>query len=225
MPNKTYYDLPKLAPYLIPEDQIVLPNSPQEADAAAGGGGLQQRVSSLSNMLRGTTSSSSNPNLLLPKHSPSSNRVRNSGGPSPIPEETINNDSRNPSDVILPDWKLKDDMKRILCVGLVLATNFGTDPPDSVKPHPCAVLQCWMDPTQHSRSKATQRVMEALEQQYSVWSPARSPLKFRRTIDPTIPDIQYLCQKLRTMARSERVLFHYNGHGVPIPTIMVRVML
>ncbi len=37
-------------------------------------------------------------------------------------------------------------------------------------------------------------------------------------MDPTAEDLKKLCCALRRNAKDERVLFHYNGHGVPKPT-------
>ena len=42
--------------------------------------------------------------------------------------------------------------------------------------------------------------------------------RYKQCLDPTIEDIKKLCLSLRRNARDERVLFHYNGHGVPRPT-------
>lgn len=36
--------------------------------------------------------------------------------------------------------------------------------------------------------------------------------------DPTVEEVKKLCNTCRRNAKSERVLFHYNGHGVPKPT-------
>ena len=37
-------------------------------------------------------------------------------------------------------------------------------------------------------------------------------------LDPTLDEVKKLCNTCRRYAKSERVLFHYNGHGVPKPT-------
>lgn len=115
-----------------------------------------------------------------------------------------------------PSWRLKERMKTV-GVCLVLALNIGTDPPDLNKPTPCAKLQCWLDPTSISRAKAKERIGERLEQQYAKWQ-QRSKLKYRRALDPTVDVVKDLCLRMREAARTERVLFHYNGQGVPRPT-------
>lgn len=42
--------------------------------------------------------------------------------------------------------------------------------------------------------------------------------KYKHCLDPTVDDVKKLCQSLRRNAKDERVLMHYNGHGVPKPT-------
>ncbi len=121
-----------------------------------------------------------------------------------------------PQYIVTPSWRLKERMKTV-GVCLVLALNIGTDPPDLNKPTPCAKLQCWLDPTSISRAKAKERIGERLEQQYAKWQ-QRSKLKYRRALDPTVDVVKDLCLRMREAAKTERVLFHYNGQGVPRPT-------
>ena len=40
----------------------------------------------------------------------------------------------------------------------------------------------------------------------------------KHLIDPTIDDVKSLCTSMRRNSKEDRVLFHYNGHGVPRPT-------
>lgn len=55
----------------------------------------------------------------------------------------------------------------------------------------------------------------ALQAQYEKWQPRA---RYKQSLDPTGEDIKKLCLSLRRTAKEERVLFHYNGHGVPRPT-------
>lgn len=129
----------------------------------------------------------------------------------------------SPHFVVTPTWRLKERMKTVgIC--LILALNIGTDPPDLNKPTPCAKLQCWLDPTSISRAKAKERIGERLEQQYAKWQ-QRSKLKYRRAIDPTVEIVKDLCFRMRESAKGERVLLHYNGHGVPRPTVNGEIWL
>ena len=43
-------------------------------------------------------------------------------------------------------------------------------------------------------------------------------VRYRQSPDPTVEEVRRLATGLRRSARDERVLFHYNGHGVPKPT-------
>ena len=114
-----------------------------------------------------------------------------------------------------PEWRLKERMKTT-SVALVLCLNIGTDPPDVVKPSPCARRECWIDPfTSQSREKTLEAIGSALENQYRV---LQSRAVYRQLLDPTVEDLRKLCQSLRRRSRGDRVLFHYNGHGVPRPT-------
>ena len=47
------------------------------------------------------------------------------------------------------------------------------------------------------------------------WQPRA---RYRQSLDPTVDEVRRLATGLRRSARDERVLFHYNGHGVPRPT-------
>lgn len=149
-------------------------------------------------------------------------RLRSPSQPALPPlAEAIVEDAAEPLEIpkLKPSWHLKDKM-RTAGVGLVMALNIGTDPPDVTKPHPCAKLQCWFDPSSVSRAKAKEQIGERLQAQYAVWQQQRTttPLKYRRALDPTVEDVRALCLWLRRKAGNDRVLFHYNGHGVPRPT-------
>lgn len=49
-----------------------------------------------------------------------------------------------------------------------------------------------------------------------LWLQARA--KYKQALDPTMEDVKKLCSSLRRNAKGDRLLFHYNGHGVPRPT-------
>ena len=42
--------------------------------------------------------------------------------------------------------------------------------------------------------------------------------RFKMSLDPTLDDDKKLATSLRKSCREDRVLLHYNGHGVPQPT-------
>jgi regulator-associated protein of mTOR len=54
-----------------------------------------------------------------------------------------------------------------------------------------------------------------LLQQYEFWQPRA---RYKTLLDPTAEEVKKLCQGLRRSAKEERILLHYNGHGVPRPT-------
>ncbi|XP_041474406.1 regulatory-associated protein of mTOR-like isoform X2 [Lytechinus variegatus] len=111
-------------------------------------------------------------------------------------------------------WRMKERMKTV-SVALVICLNVGVDPPDTVKTSPCARLECWIDPLALSPSKALEAIGTSLQKQYERWQPRA---RYKQTLDPTVDEVKKLCTSLRRNAKEERVLFHYNGHGVPRPT-------
>lgn len=66
------------------------------------------------------------------------------------------------------------------------------------------------DPTNYSYSSVLDLMLIILK----IFEQAR----YKVQPDPTIEDVKKLCNTCRRYAKSERVLFHYNGHGVPKPT-------
>lgn len=111
-------------------------------------------------------------------------------------------------------WRMKERMKTV-SVALVICLNVGVDPPDIVKTQPCARLECWIDPLSMSPQKALEAIGNNLQKQYERWQPRA---RYKQSLDPTVEEVKKLCTSLRRNAKEERVLFHYNGHGVPKPT-------
>ncbi|GFP83213.1 regulatory-associated protein of tor 1 [Phtheirospermum japonicum] len=120
-----------------------------------------------------------------------------------------------PSDSgLVSKWRPRDRMKTG-CVALVLCLNISVDPPDVIKISPCARLECWIDPFSMAPQKALETIGRTLNQQYERWQPKA---RYKFSLDPTVDEVKKLCTTCRKYAKSERVLFHYNGHGVPKPT-------
>lgn len=115
------------------------------------------------------------------------------------------------------NWRIRDKNNKMktVSVALVLCLNIGVDPPDIVKIHPCSRVECWVDPSTLSTQKALEFISSNLQKQYERWQPRA---RYKKSPDPTSDDIKKLCTSLRRNAKEERVLFHYNGHGVPMPT-------
>lgn len=55
----------------------------------------------------------------------------------------------------------------------------------------------------------------ALRCSFTRWQPRA---KYKIHLDPTSDEVKKLVSSCRRSAKGERVLFHYNGHGVPRPT-------
>lgn len=103
-----------------------------------------------------------------------------------------------------------------MSVALVLCLNVGTDPPDIIKTVPCARIEAGIDPQTMVPHKAIETIGANLQQQYERWQPRA---RYKLSLDPTVEEVKKLCVSLRRNAKDERVLFHYNGHGVPKPTV------
>lgn len=71
--------------------------------------------------------------------------------------------------------------------------------------------ECWTDPLAYPPQKALENIGKALQAQYERWQPRA---RYKQCLDPTVEDVKKLCLSLRRNAKEERVLFHYNGHGV-----------
>ena len=101
---------------------------------------------------------------------------------------------------------------------LAICLNIGVDPPDVIKPQQCAKLEGWTDPQSSGGLSGTapmSTITKALQAQYEQIS-----MRTRFTVlpDPTVEEMKKQCSTVRKRGKEERVLFHYNGHGVPKPT-------
>ncbi|KAI9116038.1 hypothetical protein K1719_012968 [Acacia pycnantha] len=115
---------------------------------------------------------------------------------------------------LVSKWRPKEKMKTG-CVALVLCLNISVDPPDVIKISPCARMECWIDPFSMVPQKALESIGKTLSSQYERWQPKA---RYKCQLDPTVEEVKKLCTTCRKYAKMERVLFHYNGHGVPKPT-------
>lgn len=104
---------------------------------------------------------------------------------------------------------------RTQCVALVTCLNIGVDPPDVVKPSPCARMECWIDTEAMIPAKALKAIGARLLLQYERW---HEKARYKSLLDPTAEELRKTLINLRRVANEERVMMHYNGHGVPKPT-------
>ncbi|CAJ0585911.1 unnamed protein product, partial [Mesorhabditis spiculigera] len=115
-------------------------------------------------------------------------------------------------------WRRLNGKVRVQTVSmaLVLCLNIGIDPPDPEPwPEQRPMMEAWVHPGGWSPDKAILAIAFELQQAYARLQP-RARCKY--TTKSTKEDIMMLCQSMRRHASDGRVLFHYNGHGVPRPT-------
>ncbi|KAN0068879.1 Raptor N-terminal CASPase like domain containing protein [Elaphomyces granulatus] len=114
------------------------------------------------------------------------------------------------------DWRMRDRLKTV-SAALAICLNIGVDPPDVVKTNPTAKLECWVDPTSTTggQNKIMEQIGKKLQEQYETLS---LRTRYKQYLDPSVDETKKFCVSLRRNAKDERVLFHYNGHGVPLPT-------
>jgi regulator-associated protein of mTOR len=114
----------------------------------------------------------------------------------------------------LQDWRMKDRLKTV-SAALAICLNIGVEPPDQLKTTPGAKLEAWQDPTQPPVQKALDMIGKSLQAQYETLA---IRTRYKQYLDPSVEETKKFCVSLRRNAKDERVLFHYNGHGVPKPT-------
>lgn len=115
------------------------------------------------------------------------------------------------------DWRMKDRLKTV-SAALAICLNIGVDPPDVVKTNPASKLECWVDPTSTTgggQNKIMEQIGKKLQEQYETLS---LRTRYKQYLDPSVDETKKFCISLRRNAKDERVLLHYNGHGVPLPT-------
>ncbi|KAJ2378072.1 Target of rapamycin complex 1 subunit kog1, partial [Coemansia sp. RSA 2607] len=144
----------------------------------------------------------------------------------------------------LADWRQTEKLRTVGAL-LVVCLNLGTDPPDLVRPSKRAVLEAWVDPTapvqmptpeelalqaannnngaagsSAQRSATRERTpMKAIgENILRQFEGIQSHAKYKPLLDCAMEDLRKNCVQFRRVAKEERLLFYYNGHGVPRPT-------
>lgn len=135
---------------------------------------------------------------------------------NPIPEEKKQSPKYYPNYQPIIDWKVMRERQKTISAVLVLCLNLGVDPPDIMKTFPAAKLEAWCDPANFSETKkAIETMGKNLQSQYETLS---LRTRYKQSLDPCVEDVKRFCNTLRRNAKDERILFHYNGHGVPQPT-------
>ncbi|VDM31876.1 unnamed protein product [Hydatigera taeniaeformis] len=88
------------------------------------------------------------------------------------------------------------------------------DPPDVQKIPPYSRVEAWVDPAD-AGYRVVDMIGKNLQSQYERWQPKGC---YRQCLDPNLEEVKKICVNMRRNARADRILFHYNGHGVPRPT-------
>lgn len=112
------------------------------------------------------------------------------------------------------DWRMRERTKTA-AAAILVCLNIGVDPPDVYKTDPCAKLECWTDPLAMPSNKALDQIGRNLQAQYEAW---QGRARYKVSLDPTAEETKKILLATRRTAKEDRVLFHYNGHGVPRPT-------
>ncbi|KAL3230968.1 Target of rapamycin complex 1 subunit KOG1 [Nakaseomyces bracarensis] len=140
-------------------------------------------------------------------------RYETSGNPTPEAEKNEDVDGYYQP---IPDWKIMKDRQKTVSAALLLCLNLGVDPPDVIKTHPSARVEAWVDPLNFQDSKkAIEQIGKNLQSQYETLS---LRTRYKQSLDPCVEDVKRFCNSLRRQSKDDRILFHYNGHGVPQPT-------
>ena len=72
-----------------------------------------------------------------------------------------------------------------------------------------------MDPRTLTVRKASEMIGQNLQKHFEALN---ARMKFKASADPSYDDVEKACTALRRLAKGDRTLFYYNGHGVPKPT-------
>ena len=97
--------------------------------------------------------------------------------------------------------KIKDRMKTV-SVALVLCLNIGVDPPDVIKPIPCARREAWVDPALMNMVKAAPKIALMLQKSYERLQPRA---RYKAAIDPTIDYLKKLCAGMRKVFEKDSI--------------------
>lgn len=143
-------------------------------------------------------------------------RHNTSGNPMTEEEKLQNLKNYQP----ISDWKIMKDRQKTVSAAIVLCLNLGVDPPDIVKTHPCAVTEGGINPaTFTDTKKCLQAIGDAVQKNYESLENLSMRTKYKQSLDPSVEDMKRFLNQLRRSSKEERILFHYNGHGVPQPTL------
>ena len=96
-----------------------------------------------------------------------------------------------------------------MCLGI------GIDPPWLIRPRQYPQREAWID-TRRQQQEPCKQITQEVEQQYK--EHAQAGASYSSLPDPTVTATLTELKRARYEAQGDRVLVHYNGHGVPAPT-------
>ena len=95
--------------------------------------------------------------------------------------------------------------------------NIGIDPPGFTKPFNTSTTYNWINVKDNWKREVGDDITMAIAgnfQRYCGNQTTTEPLR-----DPTTESIKRACSTARACVSKDRVLYYYNGHGVPAPTV------
>ncbi|OLY83863.1 WD repeat-containing protein mip1 [Smittium mucronatum] len=136
------------------------------------------------------------------------------------------------------EWRNQEKTRTSFGI-IALCLNIGTDPPDLYRPEDTPIIEAGIDPfkavdefaprsfkekayaNEDSKGKAPkvksplERIGNSVQLSYSEIS---KTTHFRAALDPAYEEFKRLISHVRQEIKDDRMLLHYNGHGVPKPS-------
>ncbi|KAJ1719170.1 Target of rapamycin complex 1 subunit kog1, partial [Coemansia biformis] len=118
------------------------------------------------------------------------------------------------------EWRVRSDLRTIaglLAVSLGLGARSLSGSPQSRPPPPSLlpVLEAWTNPYTLGAGRKTGKILgQNLARQFGYVSGSAT---YKPLVDCDPVRLQQYCVHFRTVAATERLLFYYNGHGMPLP--------
>ncbi|EDR23065.1 hypothetical protein, conserved [Entamoeba dispar SAW760] len=95
--------------------------------------------------------------------------------------------------------------------------NIGIEPPGYKKPKVSSNIFGWINTKEHKKREIGYEITNQIGIQYQRY--CTPTVTTEGLWDPTIEKVKKACIGARERFGKDRILFHYNGHGVPLPTI------
>ncbi|KAJ2553687.1 Target of rapamycin complex 1 subunit kog1 [Coemansia sp. RSA 1933] len=140
----------------------------------------------------------------------------------------------------LADWRAHEKLHTPGAL-LVVCLNLGVAPPDLVLPKLSAVMEAWVDPNAdiqmptheelalqqnagagynpNANGNRERRMLKAIgENLLRQFQSIQRNARYKPLLDCVKEELHKYCVQFRRAAKEERLLFYYNGHGVPRPS-------